>query len=86
MPPDPPSKLAPSTLESSLPPTFPVGTSTSKIIDSTVIILIIYLYLCLQKDRLAHIRREAAREEFENMNMVNRDAYLLYSMIKYITV
>ena len=34
--PDPPRKLAPLPLKSRLPPTFPVGTSTSKLIDSTV--------------------------------------------------
>lgn len=27
----------------------------------------------LQKDRLTHLRREAAREEFENMNMVSKN-------------
>ena len=35
MPPDPPRKISPSALKSRLPPTFPVGTSTSKLIDST---------------------------------------------------
>ena len=37
MPPDPPRKLAPQVQRSRsrLPPTFPVGTSTSKLIDST---------------------------------------------------
>ena len=27
----------------------------------------------LQKDRLTHLRREAAREEFENMNLVSKN-------------
>lgn len=31
----------------------------------------------LQKDRLTHLRREAAREEFENMNMVIEKKILL---------
>ena len=35
MPPDPPRRLTPLALEKRLPPTFPVGMSTSKVIDST---------------------------------------------------
>ena len=35
MPPDPPRKLTPSALTNGLPPTFPVGMSTSKLTDST---------------------------------------------------
>ena len=31
----------------------------------------------LQKDRLLHLRREVAREEFENMNMVSKNKILL---------
>ena len=40
--------------------------------DGVVIVLSckINFFLSLQKDRLNHIRRDAAREEFENMNMV----------------
>ena len=37
----------------------------------------VYRVVFLQKDRLTHLRREAAREEFENMNMVNKNKILL---------
>lgn len=36
----------------------------------------VYRVVFLQKDRLTHLRREAAREEFENMNMVNKNKIL----------
>lgn len=36
----------------------------------------VYRVAFLQKDRLTHLRREAAREEFENMNMVNKNKIL----------
>ena len=79
MPPNPLGKLAPSALEK--PPTFPVGTSTSNLIDSTehLVVLGCCLLTAVTKfqGKLASLQQVSSPKIQDNFQICCADMYLV---------